>query len=59
MIFLEKCSLLVDRLGRTSECCIELEQKRGAGPLGTPLALRNCDHDNYCCGCDCYCAAGY
>ena len=42
MIFLEKCSLLVDRLGHTSECYIEVQQKRGRGipdPLGSPLAM--------------------
>ena len=33
-IFLEKCSLLVDRLGRTSECYIEVEQKGGGGGAG-------------------------
>ena len=41
-IFLEKCSLPVDRLGRTSECYIEVEQKGGGGlgaPLATPLYL--------------------
>ena len=26
--FLEKCSLLVDRLGHTSECYIEIQQRR-------------------------------
>ena len=38
MIFIEKCSLLVDRLGHTSECYIEVQQKRGGGggPLVTP-----------------------
>ena len=30
--FLEKCSLLVDRLGCTSECYIEIEQKKGDCP---------------------------
>ena len=43
MTFLEKCSLLVDRLGRTSECYIEVQQKRGrgaGGPPGPPLWLR-------------------
>ena len=33
MIVLEKCSLLGERLGRTSECYIEVEQKRGGGGL--------------------------
>ena len=45
--FLVKCSLLVDRLGHTSECYIEVQQKRGGGervpcpppPLATPLHL--------------------
>ena len=37
MIFIEKCSFLVDRLGRTSECYIEVEQKGGGGgPPGPP-----------------------
>ena len=36
VIFLEKCSLLVDRLGCTSECYIEVEQKGGAWPPGSP-----------------------
>ena len=41
MIFLEKCSFLVDRLGHTSECYVEVQQRRGGGgvgPLGPPLA---------------------
>ena len=40
--FLEKCSLLVNRLGRTSECYIEVQQKRGMpSPLGpSPFWLR-------------------
>ena len=46
IVFIENCSLLVDRLGRTSECYIEVEQKRRRGwggggrgppPLATPL----------------------
>ena len=48
MNFLEKCSLPVDRLGRTSECYIEVEQKGGGGggggglgrPSATPLHTR-------------------
>ena len=36
MIFLEKCSLLVDRLGHTSECYIEVQQKGGTRPPGPP-----------------------
>ena len=45
MNFLEKCSLLVDRLGRTSECYIEVEEKGGGGgalghPSATPLHTR-------------------
>ena len=42
IVFIGKCSLLVDRLGRTSECYIEVEQKGGGGldaPLATPLSL--------------------
>ena len=35
IVFIEKCSFLVDRLRRTSECYIEVEQM--AGP---PLATR-------------------
>ena len=35
--FFEKCSLLVDRLGRTGECYIEIEQKGGA-----LLPLKSC-----------------
>ena len=41
MIFLEKCSFPVDRLVRTSECSIEIEQNGGewgGGLLGPPLA---------------------
>ena len=40
-IFLEKCSLPVDRLGRTSECYIEVEQKGGGagGSSGNALVL--------------------
>ena len=43
MIFLEKCSFLVDRLVHTSECSIEIEQNGrewggGGGLLGPPLA---------------------
>ena len=38
IVFIEKCSLLVDRLGRTSECYIGVEQK-GDGPPGPPLWL--------------------
>ena len=30
-VFIEKCSFLVDRLGRTSEFYIEVEQKVGGG----------------------------
>ena len=42
IVFIEKYSLLVDRLGRTSECYIEVEQKVGGGgvlgfPQATPL----------------------
>ena len=37
MNFLEKCSLLVDRLGRTSECYIEVERKGGGGGPGPPF----------------------
>ena len=35
---LEKCSLLVDKLGHTSECYIEVQQKWGGGlgPFGPP-----------------------
>ena len=37
VVFIEKCSLLVDRLGRTSECIFEVEQKGGCpGPLLPP-----------------------
>ena len=39
IIFVEKCSLLVDRLGHTctSECYIKVEQKEGGtGSLGSP-----------------------
>ena len=40
MVFLEKCSLLVDRLGHTSECYVEVQRKGGTAPpppLATPL----------------------
>ena len=42
LFFLEKCSLLVDRLGCPSERYIEIEQKGGwPGPQGPPpLFLR-------------------
>ena len=36
IFFTEKCSLLVDRLGHTSECCIEVQQKGGTRPPGSP-----------------------
>ena len=36
VILLEKCSLLVDQLGRTSECYIEVKQKGGPSPPGPP-----------------------
>ena len=36
IVFIEKCLVLVDRPGRTSECYIEVEQKRGE-ELGTPF----------------------
>ena len=36
IVFIEKCSLLVDRLGHISECYIEVEQKGEADPR-TPL----------------------
>ena len=39
VIFLEKCSLLVDWLGRTSECYIEVKQKEGGL---APFWLRLC-----------------
>ena len=31
IVVIEKCSLLVDRPGRTSECYIDVEQKGGGG----------------------------
>ena len=36
MIFLEKCSFLVDRLGHTSECYVEVQQRGGGWPPGPP-----------------------
>ena len=39
IVFIEKYSLLVDRLGRTSQCYIEVEQKGGGGSLAS-LRLR-------------------
>ena len=36
VIFLEKCSLLVDRLGHTSECYTEVQQKGGTRPPAPP-----------------------
>ena len=39
IVFIEICSFLaVDRLGRTSECYIDVEQNGGRAPLGPPLA---------------------
>ena len=40
-LFLEKYSLLVDRLGSTSRCYIEVKQKGGLDPLemGSPLVM--------------------
>ena len=37
-VFIEKCSILVDRHRRTSECYIEVERKEGVGEVGPPLA---------------------
>ena len=51
MIFLEKCLLLVDRLGHTSECYIEVQQKKGGGrpgPLGPPSGYAP-EKDLDCC----------
>ena len=39
-VFIEKCSFLVDRLGRTSEFYIEVEQKGGGGGGGFWLRSR-------------------
>ena len=42
IVFIEKCLLLVDGLGRTGKCYIEVEQKGWLPPpppLATPLAL--------------------
>ena len=39
-VFIEKCSFLVDRLGRTSEFYIEVEQKGGGGFWLRSRALR-------------------
>ena len=36
IVFIKKCSLLVDRLGRTSSCYIEVEQKGGLPPWLCP-----------------------
>ena len=36
IVFIEKRSLLVDRLGGTSDCYIEVEQKGGPGSPGLP-----------------------
>ena len=38
IIFIEKCSLLVDRWGQARECCIEVKQKRGGS---TRIMARN------------------
>ena len=46
VVFIEKCSLLVDRLGRTSECIFEVEQKGGCpGPLLPPPPTSGYDPD--------------
>ena len=36
IVFMEKCSLLVDRLECTSECNFEVEQKGGQAPAPPP-----------------------
>ena len=46
IVFMEKCSLLVDRLECTSECNFAVEQKGGAGPCPPPPPLvTNPGHD--------------
>ena len=49
IVFIEKCSLHEDRLGRTSECFIEVEQKggKGADPLGPPSGYAPGHSGNY------------
>ena len=44
IIFMEKCSVLVDRLECSSECNFEVEQKGGQPPWDPPLAT-NPGHD--------------
>ena len=44
IVFMEKCSLLVDRLECTSECNFEVEQKGGRPPPPPPLVM-NPGHD--------------
>ena len=43
IVFMEKCSLLVDRLECTSECNFEVEQK--GGPCPPPPLVTNPGHD--------------
>ena len=44
IVFMENCSLLVDRLECTSECNFEVEQKGGQAPAPPPL-VTNPGHD--------------
>ena len=46
IVFMEKCSLLVDRLECTTECNFEVEQKGGQAPAPPPPPLvMNPRHD--------------
>ena len=45
IVFMEKCSLLVDRLECTSECNFEVEQKGGQAPAPLPPLVTNPGHD--------------
>ena len=56
IVFIENCSLLVNRLGRISECYIEVEQKKGEpgslppppSPLAAPLVFIGSMDNHFC-----------